>query len=259
MAEEFFRASYTTGVWAQGEIRPGLYYKTMLGNNLSQLGIDAGQLDPGFDTWSSALWWTTNKFGRSAPFGDFGKHKAAASLLGISFTRSNETAQSQPGEDAPENSQIRLSDGTSVFSIHAFNDSSTIRAAKYEMMSTYGGLKYRGASLDVEYYLRWISKIENTGKLPVDHFFDQGFYVQASYMLIPKTLQLYGAGSYVNGEYGKPYEFNIGLNYYPFRNQVFRINPEFINTRNSPVGYLSFPTTQGANGNAFMLNLELFY
>jgi len=118
------------------------------------------------------------------------------------------------------------------------------RPAKYEMMSTYGGLKYRGASLDVEYYLRWISKIENTGKLPVDHFFDQGFYVQASYMLIPKTLQLYGAGSYVNGEYGKPYEFNIGLNYYPFRNQVFRINPELINTRNSPVGYLSFPTTQ---------------
>lgn len=36
MAEEFFRGSFTTGLWAQGELIPAkLYYKTMLGNNLS--------------------------------------------------------------------------------------------------------------------------------------------------------------------------------------------------------------------------------
>ncbi|MXV51164.1 hypothetical protein GS399_09300 [Pedobacter sp. HMF7647] len=45
MAEEFFRGSFTTGVWLEGEITDGLYYKAMLGNNLSQLGIDVGQLD----------------------------------------------------------------------------------------------------------------------------------------------------------------------------------------------------------------------
>ncbi len=28
MAEEFFRGSFTTGIWAQGEIVPGLYYSS---------------------------------------------------------------------------------------------------------------------------------------------------------------------------------------------------------------------------------------
>ena len=45
IADEFFRGSYTTGVWAGASSRAGLKYRVMLGNNLSQLGVDAGKLD----------------------------------------------------------------------------------------------------------------------------------------------------------------------------------------------------------------------
>jgi hypothetical protein len=86
LAEEFFRGSFTTGIWLQGELAKGLFYKTMLGNNLSQLGIDAGQLDKKFDSWSTALWWTTNSYGRMEPYGDFEKHDKPATTLGASFT-----------------------------------------------------------------------------------------------------------------------------------------------------------------------------
>ena len=42
IGDEFFRPSYTTGVWAKGQIVDSLVYYVMLGNNLSQLGVDAG-------------------------------------------------------------------------------------------------------------------------------------------------------------------------------------------------------------------------
>jgi hypothetical protein len=259
MAEEFFRASFTTGVWSSGEITKGLYYKSMLGNNLSQMGIDANQLDNGFDTWSTAVWWTTNNFGRYGSYGDFEKHDKPATILGASFTRSNETRQSQPDADDPENTQIRLSDGTPVFSMNAFNTTGQVLAALYQMASMNGGIKYHGFSLDGEYFMRWVNQFETSGFVPVSHLFDKGFTVQASGMIIGKTLQVYGNYSYVDGEYGKPWEVNAGINWYVFCNRIMRFNGEVIHTNRSPVGYLSYPTTVGSNGTIFMINLEIYY
>ena len=259
MGEEFFRGSFTTGVWAQGEILKGLFYKTMVGNNLSQLGIDAGQLDDGFDTWGTSLMYKTKNYGRIAPFGDFEKVEKLQAVIGAAYTRSDESRESQPGTEAPENSQIRLSDGTRVFSLNAFADSSQVLSAKYQMASFQGGLKYRGFSLDGEYYLRKITDFEYLGLLPDSELFDTGYTLQASAMIIDRTLQLYGTGSYVNGEYGKPWEITGGLNWFVRKNKTLRINSEVITVERSPVGYLSYPTVVGATGTVFMLNLELFY
>jgi hypothetical protein len=49
------------------------------------------------------------------------------------------------------------------------------------------------------------------------------------------------------------------MNWFPFKTKAFRVNGEYINVKNSPVGYLSYPTVVGANGSVFMINLELFY
>lgn len=259
MAEEFFRGSFTMGVWVSGEIVKGLNYKTMLGNNLSQLGVDAGQLDNQFDTWSTALWWTTKDYGTMAPFGDFEEHEKLATLLGGSFTRSNETRQSQPGTEAPENSQIRLSDGTGIFGVNALAPNSQILKAKYQMASFNGGLKFKGFSLDAEYFMRWVSDFKTNGVIPVSELYDDGFSIQASAMLLHKKLQLYSTGSYINGEYGKPSEITVGLNWYPLKSRIVRINPEVLFENGSPVGYTSYPAVVGAKGTIFMVNVELFY
>ncbi|MFC5270354.1 hypothetical protein [Adhaeribacter terreus] len=259
MADEFFRGSFTTGIWAQGRIHKNIFYKTMLGNNLSQLGIDGGQLDDGFDTWSSALLWKGVNYGPVASYGDLEHHENLSGMLSVAYTRSDETRQSQPGTEAPENTQIRLSDGTGIFSFNAFNDSSQVLEARYQMASVSAGLKYKGFSLDGDFFYRRISDFKALGALSVSELTDQGYSVQAGAMLIPKTLQLYGIGSYINGEYGNPWEINGGLNWYLLKNRVLRVNSEVIISKNSPVGYLSFPTVVGANGTVFMVNLELFY
>ena len=53
VADEFFRPSYTSGIWATGNITKGLQYQVMLGNNLSTLGVSSGQLNNKIDTLSS--------------------------------------------------------------------------------------------------------------------------------------------------------------------------------------------------------------
>lgn len=58
IADEFFRPSYTSGVWASGKIASRLDYIAMIGNNLSTLGVSAAQLNNGFDTVSTSLVWT---------------------------------------------------------------------------------------------------------------------------------------------------------------------------------------------------------
>ena len=52
IADEFFRGSYTSGVWLKGEFHTKVKYMAMFANNLSTLGVSAAQLDNKLDTQS---------------------------------------------------------------------------------------------------------------------------------------------------------------------------------------------------------------
>ena len=123
MADEFFRGSYIQGYMAEGELTEKLDYKVALAGNLSALGVSASQMDNCLCTGSGMLYWmpTTGEFGPGKGFGDYEEHEKLATLLGVHYTYSREDAQEQPGVNAFENSQIRLSDGTLLFAPDAFN------------------------------------------------------------------------------------------------------------------------------------------
>lgn len=148
IADEFFRPSYTQGIWAKGDVVTGVEYAVMLGNNLSQFGVDAGQLDSGLDTVASSLAWmpTTGEFG--AGFGDFEDHQHVATRVGVHYTRSDENRQSQPNTEAIDNAQIRISDGNIVFTPGLFGEGIVITDAKYQMSAVDAGVKYRGFALE---------------------------------------------------------------------------------------------------------------
>src|SRR5205085_11562626 len=52
ISDEFFRGSYTTGIWPKREASTKVKYMAMIANNLSTLGVSASQLDNTFDTTS---------------------------------------------------------------------------------------------------------------------------------------------------------------------------------------------------------------
>lgn len=261
VAAEYFRPSYTTGVWIKGALAEGLNYKAMLGNNLSQLGVDAGQLDDELNTWAASLAWfpTTGEYGTANGFGDFDDHQDVATRVGAHFTRSVESRQGQPATDAFENVQIRISDGNTIFQPDLFAADVQIDRATYRMFAVDAGAKYRGFSLWGEFYSRTVDDFVTigTGALPIDRLEDTGFQIQASAMAVPKTLQVYAGGSRINGQYGDPSSVRAGANWFPWHNYVLRWNLEYLHTDRCPVGFESLPYRVGGTGGVVHSSLQL--
>lgn len=259
IADEFFRPSYTSGLWAKGQITDRLNYQAMIGNNLSTLGVSAAQLNNKFDTLATALIWmpSTGEFGKG--FGDFEDHQEVATRFAAHFTRSNEDTQEQPNSNQFENTQIRLEDGTVIFTPNALGPGITVTDLVYRMTSFDSGVKYHGYSLEGEYFLRWLDHFKGPGTAGVPELFTQGFQLQGSAMVIPKTFQVYLGGSTLWGKYGNPFDFRAGVNWFPWHNRVLRWNTEFLYLRNSPVGYTAVPFALGGNGPVFHTNVELAF
>jgi hypothetical protein len=259
IADEFFRGSYTSGVWLKGELHTKVKYHAMFANNLSTLGVSASQLDNRFDTQSYSVQWlpTTGEFGLYGTFGDYDDHQNVATRLATHYTHSLEEKQGQPGTEGIENSQIRLTDGSIVFTPDLFGPGITVNEVDYHMMSVDAGIKYLGVSLEGEVYWRWLRNFTgiNTGFIPDIN--DTGYQVQASAMAVPKILQLYAGASQVFGDHGDPWEVRGGQNWYFLKDRGVRLNGELIYVDKSPVGYTAYPMPVGAKGPVFHVNLEI--
>jgi hypothetical protein len=259
IADEFFRGSYTSGAWLKGEIAANVKYFTMVGNNLSTLGVSAAQLDNGLNTVSTSVQWlpTTGEFGLYGTFGDYDYHQRLATRVGAHFTHSVEDKQSQPGTDAIENSQIRLTDGSSIFTPSLFGPATTVEKVTYKMVSLDAGFKKKGISVEGEYYWRWLDNYVGVNVSGVPNIFDTGYQMQTSAMPIPNVLQGYFSWSQIFGEYGDPWEIRGGANWYFLKQRGVRLNTELMHVNKSPVGYTNYPYPVGANGNVIHINLEM--
>ena len=260
IADEFFRGSYTTGVWLKGEVHPKVKYMAMLGNNLSTLGVSAAQLNNKLDTQAYSVQWlpTTGEFGPWGGFGDYEAHEKAATRVGVHYTYSVEDKQGQPGTDSIENSQIRLSDGSSVFTPQLFGPGVTVNEVTYKMTSLDAGVKYKGLSVEAEYYRRWLSNYTGVNTTAIPDISDNGYQLQTSAMAVPKILQLYFSHSQIfGGDYGDDWEVRVGENWFPRKERGIRVNAEWMYVNRSPVGYTAYPYPVGAKGPVFHINFEL--
>ncbi len=258
-SDEFFRGSYTTGIWIKGELTTKLKYMAMLANNLSTLGVNAAQLDNTLNTSSYSLVWlpTTGEFGLYGTFGDYDYHEKVATRLAAHFTHSREDSQDQPGTNGIENSQIRLTDGSIIFTPDLFGPGISVNNVRYEMWSVDGGIKYKGFSLMAEYYWRWLSDFSGPGTGGIADIDDYGFQVQSSAMLVRERLQIYLSGAQIRGFYGDASELRAGLNWFPLKKRGLRLNAEWIDLRHCPVGYTAVPFPVGGNGDVISLTVEM--
>jgi len=167
--------------------------------------------------------------------------------------------QSQPGADDIDNTQIRLSNGTIVFTPGALAPGVSVSDVKYYMTDLDAGVKYRGFALEGEYYWRWLRDLKADGPLPIDSTFDHGFQAMASAMLWPETVQAYTMGSYIFGDFGDSWEATAGFNWWIFHRREIRLNLEYLYDHESAIGYTAVPQTVGGTGSIFNASLELSF
>ena len=260
MADEYFRPGFTSGVWATGELVPTLFYNVMLGNNLSTLGISGAEDTRDF-ALATSVWWqpTTGEFGPRGGFGDFEVHDRPATRFGASYTHSRENRYAALANPTPDNTQIRISDSLLLFETGALADDVTVEYANYDLLSIDAGFKYEGFFLQAECYLRWLSHFDATGPLPLAEIFDTGFYVQLSYMVMPRLLELYAATSHVFGEFENSHEVLGGVNFFPFDTRNLRANLQVIGVDRSSASSLFGYYVGGQKGVTVALGTSVFF
>jgi hypothetical protein len=227
-------------------------------------------LDNGINTFSGALiWFPTGDFEKGFSgqgWGDFEHHETFSTRLALHFSHSAENKESQPNSDQFENTQLRLSDGSVIFTPDLFGPNITITDARYRMTTVDGGFKYRGFSVEGEYFWRWLDNFKFLNPLtPVQlqsvpaQLFDHAFQLQGTAMVVPQKFQAYVGHSRIFGQYGRPWDFRFGTNFYPFKNKVVRWNTEALYLYKSPVGYTSVPYPVGGKGWVFHSSMELAF
>lgn len=265
MADDFFRPGFTGGIWATGQILPRVYYTAMLGNNLSQLGINAAKLTRNL-TPAVSIWLlpTTGEFGPRGGFGDYEWHHDLATRFGVSYTYSREDRFNQIGvNQGPDNTQTRLADSLLLFATGSLAPGVTVQNANFYLFSADAGMKTHGFFLQSEIYSRLLDRFNADGPLPMATIRDTGYYIQMAQMVVPKRIELYASTSWVYGDrrsgFGTSHEWLGGLNYFPAKKRNLRMNLQVIRVFGSAMGSTFGYYVGGQSGTTLSAGVNLLF
>ena len=263
MADNFFRPGFTQGVWASGEPIKGFNYIAFVGNGLNTLSISANKIDTHL-VYSGSVWWEPlGSYGVAGKswqmYDDYQGSNKVRIRIGTSFTHSREDRFSNLDQSSPDNTSLYNSDGVLTFSTGAFAPGVTVDKATYNMWAIDGGLKWRGFSVNTQYFMRWLGNFEADGPLPLTSTFDHGFELTAGHFVVPKKLVLYVRGSKVFGQFLSPSEYGGGFKWYFLPTERIWMNGELIRVNHAPYGGAFTPYTAGMNGWVPMLQTVLAF
>ncbi len=216
MANSFFRPDRSIGLWAEGELAEGVYYRAMLANGFNTQDLRASsaphEIDSNF-AYSATSYWD--------PFGDYGKGYADISgssaplvRIGHSFTYAPNEGQDGLAGTRAEESTFRLSDGSLLTAPGVLGAGATVQAFDVYLYSADIAFKYQGWSMNSELYFRWLQDLKANAPISTNQLYDHGFYVDLGKMIVPKKMELVGRVSSVDGMFGDAWEYAGGTNYY---------------------------------------------
>ena len=235
MATTFFRPNISPGIWAQGEPIKNLYYVAMLANSLNRFTQGIERVGAAA-TFGGTVWWE--------PHGEFGpgpsdieNHQTPTPRIGTNLAVSHEANQAAPvfGLGNPEDTILRLSNGTPLFRPGALGPGVNLVSTAVQLWTVDAALKYRGFGISGEYFFRWLDGFKDIGaRSPHRTIFDQGGLLQAGYFLAPSKLEMFARTSFVAGPFGGGNEYGGGVNWYVKNSRDWRMTFEVLRIDHSP-------------------------
>ena len=255
MATTYFRPSWTPAAWLEGTLEKTFQYEFLVGNSFGGSAQNTYASRQG-----TAMLYSLS--GKWQPLGDIGFGISDLSWHDEFVTRLGSTATFQRftdtpgyyGSNNPDYTIIRLSNGTPANEIGAFGPNSKLVSGNIFLGTLDWAFKYRGFALAAEFMYRYLGDPSWSGAAGLrpgtfSNLNDYGGYLQGSYFLMPKSLELFGRSSIVNGAYGTPWEAGGGFNWYPIAmvpNWI--ITAETLYIQNSPAENLLTPYRAGESG-----------
>jgi hypothetical protein len=255
MATTYFRPSWTPAAWLEGTLNKTFQYEFLVGNSFGGSAQNTYASRQG-----TAMLYSLS--GKWQPLGDIGFGISDLSWHDGFVTRLGSTATFQRitdtpgyyGSNNPDYTILRLSNGTPANEIGAFGPNSKLVSGNIFLGTLDWAFKYRGFALAAEFMYRYLGDpgwSTAAGLQPgtLSSLNDYGGYLQGSYFLMPKSFEMFGRTSIVNGAYGTPWEAGGGFNWYPIAmvpNWI--ITAESLYIQNSPADNLLTPYRAGESG-----------
>ncbi len=256
MTNTFFRPGYSPGVFAVGTLFDrSVSYQAGIWNAID--GGQAGVLRRGTSmAWAGNTWWEPLE-----PFGlgysDMEAHEEQAIRVGMSGTYARTQAIIFPGLN-PEDTIVRLSDGTPLALKGALGPGSQLSQYAFQLATIDAGWKYNGWAVNFEYYFRLLDDFVGTGTFERSSIYDQGGLGYVSWCFVPRTFEVYGRSSALTGPYGTGQEYGGGFNWYVNRSRQGRFTLEALHMNRNPAQNILYPYRAGFTGTAiqtqFMMN-----
>ncbi len=259
MSNTFFRPNVSPGVWLSGEPLEGLHYLAGIFNDYNSLASNAFRTNTNMTYAANAWWEPLGEFGPG--YADATDHENLVMRTGSSvvFSRARPSPNPNPFETNPENTVLRLSDGTPVYLPNALGPGINVNATDVLLYSYDLAFKYRGFSLSGEYYARWLFDLGTSkGAIPAAYttIFDTGGLAQVSASLVPRHLDVFARTSGVFGAFGEGTEYGGGLNWYIRGNQRLRATAEAKRINHSSASNVLSGYFAGQTGTLLQLQLQ---
>ncbi|MEI6241582.1 MAG: hypothetical protein WCR51_14445, partial [Planctomycetia bacterium] len=190
MANTFFRPGFSPGVAALGSLfDKTVHYEAGVWNAID--GGTTGVLRRGTSmAWAGNTWWEPwGPFGLGAS--DMEHHDDPVIRLGTSGVYAPTYANPLPGNN-PEDTIVRLSDGTPLAADDALGPESRVDRFLYQLATVDAAWKWRGVGVFCEYYWRLLDDFRGTGTFERSSIFDQGGMAYLSWCFVPRTYEVYG-------------------------------------------------------------------
>ena len=253
MANTFFRPGFSPGVLATGTIAERtVHYQAGIWNAID--GGTAGVLRRGTSmAFAGNTWWEP-----WAPFGigmgDMEHHEDLAIRLGTSGVYAPTYSRIIPDLN-PENTIVRLSDGTPLATTGVLGAGTKVDSFLYNLATVDAGLKYQGWAVNFEYYFRLLDSFKGTGPFDRSSIFDQGGMAYLSWCFVPRAYEVYARSSVVTGPFGTGQEYGGGLNAYIRRSRQARLTLEALHMNRNPANNILYPYRAGYTGTAIQTQL----
>lgn len=242
-ANEFFRPSRTTGIWAVGDPSKSLHYELMVGQGYNTEGLTPAETGNNFAASGTAWWDVIGDYGPARPC-DFESHEEFAARIGSSWVTSIEGI---PGRQLEEADFLRLTDGTRLTDTGALAPGATVESFDVTLLALDAAFKYRGWSANGEYF--WRSVTDLKANLPVPAVgLQHGFYLEGGFFLLPQQLELNSQIAFVTGRPESVNSFATGFSYYPRSKQHLKLTMDVTIIDGSPVNSTGTDILVGDDG-----------
>ncbi|REJ70736.1 MAG: porin [Planctomycetota bacterium] len=256
MANDFFRPDRTVGIFGIGNMGELSRYEFMIGNGFNTTNLPNSRTDDQFAFAYSQYY---------DPLGDYGPQivdwddtPEPLVRIGHSFVYAP-TAEDALGTPQGEADFLRLTDGTVLSDTGALAPGVTVSSFDLYYYSLDAAVKYRGFSLNAEFFARWIQEIDADGPIPVADLFQRGYYVEGGYFLVPRKLDVNFRYSQIDGLFGNSSEYAAGANWFPLETYNLKLSIDATVLDGSPLNNTGSNVLLGDDGLLIRTQVQAFY